>query len=239
MRSGSLFTGTGALDMAAAEVLGADPVWFCDIDPGASALLAHHYPEIPNLGDITVDWTTVEPVEVLTGGFPCQDISNAGKREGITGARSGLWSYYADAIRVLRPRYVLIENVAALVVRGLDRVLADLATLGFDAEWATVRASDVGAPHQREQVFIAAARHSEVCGRDFTSVAGQRRGSAGTAGGPGGVAADAGSDEVRDTQGATSGRSGASVAGLDHAAATNPGWRGTPRVRRTPIAVGN
>jgi len=227
MTSGSLFTGTGALDMAAAEVLGAEPAWFCDLDPGASALLAHHYPDVPNLGDITaVDWTTVEPVDVLTGGFPCQDISNAGRREGIIGARSGLWSYYADAIRVLRPRYVLIENVAALVVRGLDRVLADLAALGFDAEWATVRASDVGAPHQRERVFIAAARHSEVRGRDFPSVAGQRRGSAGTAGGPGGVAADAGSDTVREQPVAESGRSGASVAGLDHAAAANPAGAG-------------
>jgi DNA (cytosine-5)-methyltransferase 1 len=162
MRAGSLFTGYGGLDMAATAVLGCDTAWVCEVDPAAAALLAHRYPGVPNLGDITaVDWTQVEPVDVLVGGFPCQDISNAGKRAGIEGERSGLWSYFADAIRVLRPRYVLIENVSALVVRGLDRVLTDLAAYGFDAEWATVRASDVGAPHGRARVFIAATQDTD------------------------------------------------------------------------------
>lgn len=174
MRSGSLFSGYGGLDIAAAAVLGCDTAWFCDIDPGASRILAHHWPDVPNLGNITaVDWSAVEPVDVLTGGFPCQDISNAGRRAGIEGARSGLWSFYADAIRVLRPRYVLIENVGALIVRGLDRVLADLASLGFDAEWTTVRASDVGAPHRRERVFIAA--HANHFGHQWSREARNRR----------------------------------------------------------------
>lgn len=158
MNLGSIFTGYGGLDMAAQAVLGTETVWHCDNDPAASALLAHHWPGVPNLGDITaVDWTQVAPIDVLTGGFPCQDISSAGKREGITGARSSLWGRMVDAVRVLRPRYVLVENVSALVVRGLDVVLADLAALGFDAEWTTLRASEVGAPHRRERVFIVAA----------------------------------------------------------------------------------
>jgi DNA (cytosine-5)-methyltransferase 1 len=195
MRAGSLFTGYGGLDMAATAVLGCDTAWVCEVDPAAAALLAHRYPGVPNLGDITaVDWTQVEPVDVLVGGFPCQDISNAGNRAGIEGERSGLWSYFADAIRVLRPRYVLIENVSALVVRGLDRVLSDLAEIGFDAEWATVRASDVGAPHGRARVFIAAARDTALLGRDHAPAAGERRRPAGQAGRPGVAAADTAGD---------------------------------------------
>lgn len=193
MKAGSLFSGAGALDMAASGVLGCEPAWFVEQNAAGSKVLAHHWPSVPNHGDITqVDWTSVEPVEVLVGGFPCQDISNAGKRAGIEGERSGLWSYFADAIRVLRPRYVLVENVSALVVRGLDRVLADLAALGFDAEWAAVRASDVGAAHRRERIFLAAADPGRVPGepRRFTA-SGQ------TAGGqPFGVPAGRGRAEV-------------------------------------------
>lgn len=163
MRIGSLFTGYGGLDAAAVEVFGGRVVWHCDNDPAAAALLAHHHPNIPNHGDVTtVDWTAVEPVDVLTGGFPCQDVSHAGKRKGITGERSGLWTHYAHAVRVLRPRHVFIENVAALAVRGLDTVLTDLAALGFDAEWATVRASDVGAAHRRERLFIVASNRDDL-----------------------------------------------------------------------------
>lgn len=163
MRLGSLFTGAGGLDLATAEVLPVQHSWFVDNDPVATRLLAHHWPEVPNLGDITtVDWHTVEPVDMLTGGFPCQDISNAGKREGITGARSSLWGRFVDAIRLLRPRYVLVENVASLVVRGLDTVLADLAALGLDAEWTVVPASAVGAPHRRERLFLAATNPDQL-----------------------------------------------------------------------------
>jgi DNA (cytosine-5)-methyltransferase 1 len=95
-------------------------------------------------------------VDVLCGGFPCQDISNAGKRTGIDGERSGLWSEYARVIGELRPRYVIVENVAALLGRGIERVLGDLAALGFDAEWHCIPASAVGAPHRRDRVWIIA-----------------------------------------------------------------------------------
>ena len=158
MRVGSLFAGIGGFDLAAAW-MGWSTAWVSEIDPFACQVLARHFPDAPNLGDITqIDFTTVEPVDVLVGGFPCQDISNAGKQAGITGARSGLWFEYARAIRELRPRYVVVENVAALVAGGLDVVLGCLADLGYDAEWRVFGASDVGAPHQRHRIWILASR---------------------------------------------------------------------------------
>src|SRR3954470_14454687 len=95
-------------------------------------------------------------VDVLCGGFPCQDLSYAGKGEGIDGARSVLWSEYARLVRELRPRYVIVENVSALLARGMERVLGDLATCGYDAEWDCIPASAVGAPHRRDRVWIVA-----------------------------------------------------------------------------------
>ncbi|SEG90988.1 DNA (cytosine-5)-methyltransferase 1 [Thermomonospora echinospora] len=156
-RIGSLCSGYGGLDLAAAAVLGGHPVWVADPDPGAAATLAHHWPDVANLGDITAtDFTTVPAVEVLCAGFPCQDISNAGPRAGIEGSRSSVWRDVARAVRDLRPGYVVLENVAALLARGMGTVLADLAALGYDAAWTCLRASDVGAPHRRERVFILA-----------------------------------------------------------------------------------
>ena len=158
MRVGSLFSGIGGFDLAA-EWMGWTTAWVSEIDPFACSVLAHHFPDAPNHGDITtIDFTTVEPIDILVGGFPCQDISNAGKREGITGERSGLWKEYARAIRELRPRYVVVENVAALKSRGLDVVLGDLAQLGYDAEWRVFGADDVGAPHRRNRLWILAYR---------------------------------------------------------------------------------
>ncbi|MFD0886078.1 DNA cytosine methyltransferase [Streptosporangium algeriense] len=157
---GSVCTGYGGLDLALSAVLDTRLAWVADPAPAPTAILTHHYPHTPNLGDLTtLDWTTVPPVDVLTAGFPCQDLSYAGHGAGITeGTRSGLWLTIAHAVGVLRPRLLLLENVAAIVARrpGLDIVLADLARLGFDAEWTCVRASDVGAPHRRERWFLLA-----------------------------------------------------------------------------------
>jgi DNA (cytosine-5)-methyltransferase 1 len=177
---GSLFTGYGGLDLAVVDVLDADLRWVCDNDPAAAAILTHRHPDTPNLGDITaVDWTKVEPVDVVAGGFPCQDISKAGKGAGLApGTRSGLWVNMADAIDQLRPALVVIENVRAILsakahcdvepcpfcmgderhppLRAFGAVLGDLADLGFHARWTVVRASDVGAPHQRQRCFIVA-----------------------------------------------------------------------------------
>ncbi|TMR22322.1 DNA cytosine methyltransferase, partial [Actinomadura geliboluensis] len=157
---GSMCTGYGGLDLAVSAVLDVETAWVADPDPGAAAILAHHWPGVPNLGDITaVDWTTVPPVDVVAAGFPCTDLSLAGTGAGITeGTQSGLWLVIAAALGVLRPRLVVLENVRAIVARrpGLDRVLSDLARLGFDAEWTCVRASDAGAAHQRWRWFLLA-----------------------------------------------------------------------------------
>ncbi len=158
-RIGSLFTGYGGLDLAVHAVLGGHLAWYAEVDRHAQTVLAHRFGGVVNLGDIrAVDWTQVAPVDVVTAGFPCQDISDAGKREGISGERSSLWRCVADAVRVLRPRLVFVENVAALLRRGLDAVQGDLAALGYDASWICLRASDVGAAHRRDRLFLLAAR---------------------------------------------------------------------------------
>lgn len=154
---GSLFSGIGGIELGLEMAGGFKTRWFVERDSYASAVLNKHWPGTPVYADITaVDWAGVEPVDMLTGGFPCQDISNAGKRKGITGERSGLWKEYLRAIRSLRPRIILVENVSALTNRGLDVVLGDLSEAGYDAEWFNLRASDVGAPHRRERLFIVA-----------------------------------------------------------------------------------
>jgi DNA (cytosine-5)-methyltransferase 1 len=156
LRIGSLCTGYGGLDMAVTGVFGGKLVWCADNDRHVAALLDARYPDIPNHGDLTrLDWRTVELVDIIAAGFPCQDISYNGRGAGIEkGARSGIWKNIVTGIRLLRPRLVVVENVAAIRRRGLDRVLGDLAELGYYAVWASLRASDVGAPHRRERVFI-------------------------------------------------------------------------------------
>lgn len=156
MRIGSMCSGYGGLDAAAKAVLGGTLTWVADPDPDATKVLAHHHPNVPNLGDIkTVDWSAVEPVDIVTAGYPCQPFSDAGQRKGTEDERH-IWPYIAAALRVLRPRLVLLENVRGHLGRGFDAVLGDLADLGFDAEWQVVRASDVGAVHQRERLIVLA-----------------------------------------------------------------------------------
>jgi len=163
---GSLFSGVGGLDLAVEEIFGGRTIWQCEADPHASKVLAKRF-GVPNLGDITtVDWSNVRRPDILCGGFPCQDVSAAGLRAGIAdGTRSGLWSYFAEAIDMLRPSYVIIENVKGLLSAKADggdrgsafrRVLQDLAEIGYDAAWKVVGAADAGAPHQRDRVFILA-----------------------------------------------------------------------------------
>jgi DNA (cytosine-5)-methyltransferase 1 len=156
LRLGSLCTGYGGLDIAAREVFGGQVAWVSDVDPGARRIIAHRMPGVPNLGDLTaVDWAGVEPVDVLTAGYPCQPFSTAGRRKGTADDRH-IWPHIADALRVLRPRHAVFENVAGHLRLGFDTVLADLAALGFDAEWVVVRASEVGAPHQRKRLLVLA-----------------------------------------------------------------------------------
>lgn len=155
---GSLFSGIGGLDLGL-ERAGMNVIWQSEIDPFASRVLARHWPTVPNLGDITtIDWSSVERPDLICGGYPCQPFSTAGKQLGAADPRH-LWPVMLDAVRVLRPRYVLIENVAAHLRLGFDRVLCDLDESGFDAEWSLVSACSVGAPHLRRRLFCVAYPH--------------------------------------------------------------------------------
>src|SRR5512139_1947664 len=160
MRVLDLFSGIGGFSLGL-ERAGMRTVAFCEIEPFCRAVLRKHWPDIPIYEDVrslTAERLAADgiSVDVICGGFPCQDISVAGKGAGIEGGRSGLWSEYARIIGELRPRYVIVENVAALLGRGLDRVLGDLAEIGYDAEWHCIPASYVGAPHRRDRVWIVA-----------------------------------------------------------------------------------
>lgn len=155
---GELFAGIGGMGLGL-EWAGWDCRWQVENHPDRVAVLEKHWPDIPRYTDVNeVPWSDVEPVDLIAGGFPCQDISSGGRKVGITGPRSGLWKAMAHAISVVRPRYVLVENVADLAVRGLDVVLGDLALLGFDAEWSVLPACALGAPHPRRRLFIVAYR---------------------------------------------------------------------------------
>ena len=185
---GSLFTGYGGLDMGVAMAL--DPAarvaWTSDVEPGPCKLAATRWPDTPNLGDITkINWADVEPVDIICGGSPCQDLSLAGKRAGMaTGTRSGLWESMAAAIETIRPRLVVWENVLGALsarayspvesepwmlgtgtngpaLRAAGRVVGDLADLGYSTVWRVVRASDAGAPHQRARFFLIGHPHGQ------------------------------------------------------------------------------
>ncbi len=162
---GSLFAGIGGMDLGL-ERAGMKCVWQAEIDPYARRELEKHWPDVRRHDDVRTfppgrrpraeDWKC----DLIAGGFPCQDLSKAGnvqgKRQGIGGERSGLWLHFADAVQLLRPRFVLVENVARLLVGGLGRILGDLATLGYDAEWHCLPAAYFGTPHIRDRVFVLA-----------------------------------------------------------------------------------
>jgi DNA (cytosine-5)-methyltransferase 1 len=155
-----LFSGIGGFSLGL-ERAGMRTVAFCEREPYARAVLAKHWPDVPCYPDVcelTADRLARDgiSVDVICGGFPCQDISLAGKGAGLAGERSGLWREYARLIGELRPRFVIVENVAALLSRGLAEVLGDMAAIGFDAEWHCIPAAAVGAPHRRDRIWIIA-----------------------------------------------------------------------------------
>ena len=153
---GSLFSGIGGIDLGL-ERCGFSCRWQVEINPFCLQVLEKHWPRVQRHTDIKqLNHEALEWVDVLAGGFPCQDLSSAGKREGIDGARSGLWADFYRCILALRPRAVLVENVNGLLVQGIGRVLRDLAFGGYDAEWDSLSAHAVGAPHIRDRVFISA-----------------------------------------------------------------------------------
>jgi len=153
---GSLFAGIGGFDLGF-ERAGMEPIWQVEINDYAQKVLAKHWPKVHREADIkTVGKHNLEYVDVICGGFPCQDISYAGRGAGLDGERSGLFFEAMRVVRELQPRVVVLENVAALLTRGLDRVLGTLAEIGYDAEWHCVPAAYVGAPHIRDRVFVLA-----------------------------------------------------------------------------------
>ncbi len=152
---GSLFSGIGGLDLGF-EQAGMKTVWQVEYDDWARGKLDENFPHTEKFKDVReVGKHNLKSVDLICGGFPCQDISTLNDtRGGIEGKKSGLWSEYCRIICELRPSYVLIENVTALIMDGLERVLCDLATIGYDAEWQTFRASTFGLPQQRRRLFI-------------------------------------------------------------------------------------
>lgn len=164
IRIGSLFAGIGGLELGLERAIpGASTAWQVEIDPFCRRVLERHWPQAVRHDDVrTFPTPTTERVDVICGGFPCQDLSVAGRGAGLDGERSGLFYEYVRIVRALRPRVVVMENVSALLARGLGRVLGELATLGYDVEWDCVPASAVGAPHQRDRLFIVALDVAEL-----------------------------------------------------------------------------
>ncbi len=151
---GSLFSGIGGIDLGL-ERAGMRCVWQSEIDPYASAVLKKHWPEVPNLGDIK-RIESAPAVDLICGGVPCQPWSVAGRQTRDTDDRD-LWPEMFRLVRLLRPRFVLVEEVPGFAVSvGIGRTLGDLACEGFNAEWSTIRASDAGAPHERERLYVVA-----------------------------------------------------------------------------------
>lgn len=158
MKIGSLFSGIGGLELGLERSIpGAHTVFQVEQDPYARAVLAKHWPNVRRYEDVgQVGSHNLEVVDLLCGGFPCQDLSIAGKMSGLDGDRSGLWTEYARIIRELRPRFVVVENVTALLNGGMGRILGDLASCGYDAIWDCIPAAAVGAPHRRDRFFLVA-----------------------------------------------------------------------------------
>jgi len=156
-----LFSGIGGFSLGLERTGGFETVAFCEIEPFPRKVLAKHWPDVPCYDDVRT--LTAErlaangiAVDVICGGFPCQDLSTAGRGAGLAGERSGLWSEIARLVGELRPSYVIVENVSALLGRGLGTVLGDLAEVGYNAEWHCIPASAVGAPHRRDRIWIIA-----------------------------------------------------------------------------------
>jgi DNA (cytosine-5)-methyltransferase 1 len=161
VKVGSLFSGIGGLDLGL-ERAGMEVVWQSEIDPYASRVLAKHWPHVPNLGDITkIDWEEVERVDLICGGFPCNDISSAhtrgtNSRSGLDGPQSGLWREFAWAVGELEPRWVVVENVASCWRSWLPDVRRDLWQLGYAHLPVQLSAGAFGAVHKRDRIFVVA-----------------------------------------------------------------------------------
>jgi DNA (cytosine-5)-methyltransferase 1 len=179
-----LFSGIGGFSLGLERTGGFETVAFCEIEDFPRRVLAKHWPSVPcyrDVRELTAERLAADgiAVDVITGGFPCQDISVAGKGLGLAGERSGLFFEVARLIGELRPSIVILENVGALLCRGMDAVLGTLASVGYDAEWHCIPASHVGLPHTRDRVWIIAYPGKEWARRSDLSASGLCRGSDG------------------------------------------------------------
>ena len=166
-----LFSGIGGFSLGLERTEGFETVAFCEIDKHCQKVLKKHWPDVPTFDDVTkLKGKNFKNIDVICGGFPCQDISIAGKREGLKGERSGLWSEFKRLIKEVRPQYAIIENVANLRNKGLNQVLKDLWSIGYDCEWHIISASSIGAPHLRERVWIIAHPNSTRTGFNHSRV---------------------------------------------------------------------
>lgn len=157
LRHLDLFSGIGGFSLGLERTGGFETVGFCDNDKKTHLVLKKHWPNVPIYDDVsTLKGSDLGTIDIITGGFPCQDLSVAGKGAGLAGARSGLWFEFHRLIKETQPKWVIAENVAVLRSRGLDQVLRSLDQIGYDAEWHCIPASAVGAPHRRDRIWIVA-----------------------------------------------------------------------------------
>lgn len=159
-----LFSGIGGFSLGLERTGGFETVAFCEIEDYPRRVLAKHWPDTPCHDDVRTLKAEPGCADVVCGGFPCQDVSRAGKRAGLSGERSGLYRELVRTIRVVQPKYAIVENVAALLGDGMGTVLGDLAESGFNLEWDCVPAQALGAPHERDRVWIIAHANCERCG---------------------------------------------------------------------------
>jgi len=163
---GSLFSGIGGFELGFEATGRFETRWQVECDPYATKVLEKHWPDVVRHDDVcTWPKATTEPVDVLLAGFPCQDISYAGKGAGLDGERSGLFYEVMRTVREMGPRYVVLENVSALLTRGMGDVLGSLSSHRYDAEWEVVSAASVGAPHRRDRVFVIGSKICDSCGK--------------------------------------------------------------------------
>ncbi len=172
-RIGSLFSGIGGLELGLEHAGAGRVAWQCETDEFCRNILAHHWPDATRYGDVMQLGPGLPYVDILTAGWPCQDLSMAGTGLGLEGAKSGLFYEVVRLVRQLRPRYVVLENVAAITIRWLGPVLGALAELGYDAEWQTISAHSVGAPHKRDRWFLIGWNVADSNGGRFTSIGGE------------------------------------------------------------------
>lgn len=161
-----LCAGYGGLGIAVEAITGDKVEIVAEVHPEACKIMSYRFPDAPNIGNVqTIRWQSLKGViDVISAGFPCQDISYAGHGEGIKGERSAVWFDIAEAIRIIRPGHVYLENVAALRNRGLAAVLRSLHEIGYDAKWTSLRASEIGAAHHRDRWFCIATPADDSSG---------------------------------------------------------------------------